>query len=330
MTFKNSMQVSLTSLILLVFITSCSHRPWSTRDIQQNEKIEIAEYSNSVEREPADWRDQCAATIRGFFKPKAVAEVQKKKPLPELTQLNPEIKKFPNGKKYVEYKANVNVMNNYPDYEEFLERTAEIVFEPIDPFGHINLRVGKKIYSFNFIQSTSINTFSPRIKNSSSEELPGSMGYVFELDKDKIEAMEKEIEAFYRSSASNNIPPFDAFSPLLRIYEDEYPSGKMLLFKSDSPKFGNKNGINGKIVQEDGKFFLEAGNGFRVDVIKKGDEYYTQSYSCSSSAGYIMEKIFGVNLSYAHSAKSLQQSLANGNINQQISPIGVMKYHEEQ
>lgn len=329
MSFKMNTKVKITSLILVLLISSCAHKASSTRDIDTLEKLEIADYKNGAEREPADWRDQCAATISGFLKPKAVVAKPLTKPLPDLTQLSQKIRKFPNGNKYIEYKADINVMNNYPDYEEFLERTAEIVFEPVDPFGHISLRVGKKVYSFNFILSTSINTFSPRIRNSTSDKLPGSMGYIFELDKEKIIAMENEIEAFYRSSADNNIPPFDAYSPLLKIYEVENPNGKKLVFKSDSPEYGNTDDINGTIEQVDGRYYLAAKDGVKVEVIKKGNDYFTQSYSCSSSAGYIMEKIFGIPLSYAYSAKSLQQSLSNGNINQKISPMGVMKYHEE-
>jgi hypothetical protein len=330
MLIKKNKEVLITSLFLLAVLSSCSHQSWSTRDINLSEKFAIAEYSNVIEREPANWFDKCTAAAKNFLKLKPKDPVVASKPLPELTQLNPEIKKFPNGKKYIQYKANINVMNKYPDYEEFLERTAEIVFEPVEPFGHINLRIGKKIYSFNFIQSTSINNFSPRIKNSSNPELPGSVGYIFEMEKEKILAMEKDIEAFYRSSASNNVPPFDAYAPLLKIHEEVGMFGKKLVFKSDSPKFGNRNAIKGTIVNENGSYYLDAGNGVKVDVIKQGDDdYMTQSYSCSSSAGYIMEKFFGITISYAQSAKALQQSLANGNINQKISPIGVMKYHEE-
>lgn len=335
MSIKKNKQVLMTSLFLTSILVSCSHQPthiaWSTRDITPEEKQMMSAASFTTEREPADWIDRCATGVRNFFKPKPnAADAVVAKPLPELTQLNPQAKQFPNGKKYTEYRANLNVMNKYPDYDEFLEQTAEIVFEPVEPFGHINLRIGKKIYSFNFIQSTSINKFSPRIKNSTNPEMSGSTGYVFQVGKEKIEAMEKEIEAFYRSSASNNVPPFDAYSPLLKIHETDGAFGKTLKFKSESPKFGNENKISGKIIQENGSYFLDAENGVKVPVIKKGDEYFTQSYSCSSSAGHIMEKFFGITLSYDGAAKSIKQSLDNGNMHENISPIGIIKYYEEQ
>lgn len=333
MFIKRNKQVLISLLFLVSMTTSCSHwthqTVWSSRDMTPEEQQQLG-YGNA-ERVPADWIDRCSAGIRNFFNPKSNAvDAVVAKPLPELTQLNPQVKQFSNGKKYTEYQANINVMNKYPDYDEYLEQTAEIIFEPVEPFGHINLRVGKKVYSFNFIQSTSINKFSPRMKNSSNPEMSGSTGYVFQLGKEKIEAMEKEIEAFYRSSASHNVPPFDAYSPLLKIHQEEGSFGPKLKFKSESPKFGNLNNINGKIVDENGKYFLDSGNGIKVPVVKKGEDFFTQSYSCSSSAGHIMEKYFGVTLSYSGSAKSIKQSLENGNMNESISPIGIIKYYEQQ
>lgn len=41
-----------------------------------------------------------------------------------------------------------------------------------------------------------------------------------------------------------------------------------------------------------------------------------------------MKEFFGVDLSYSVGAKSIKQSLENGNINKNISPIGIMKYEK--
>lgn len=335
MPIKKNKRILITSLFLISILASCSHQPtqvaWSSRDITPEERQMMSTYPSASEREPADWVDRCVSGVRNFFNPKANGvDAVVLKPLPELTQLNPQVKQFPNGKKYTEYQANINVMNKYPDYDEYLEQTAEIIFEPVEPFGHITLRIGKKLHSFNFIQSTSINNFSPRMKNSSNPEMSGSMGYIFHIGKDKIEAMAKEIEMFYKVSASNNVPPFDAYSPLLKIHEVDGTFGKTLKFQSESPKYGNENNITGKIVEENGNFFLDSEKGIKVPVIKKGKEYFTQSYSCSSSAGHVMEKYFGITLSYDGAAKSIKESLDNGNINENISPIGIMKYYEEQ
>lgn len=330
MSFKKNKQVLVTSLFLVMALTSCSHnRPWSSRDITPEEKHTMEVYPQISQREPADWVDRCTTGIRNFFNPKnAPTDNISPKALPELTQLQSKVKKFPNGKSYTEYQASLSALKHYADYDEYVAETAEIIFEPVEPFGHINLRVGKTVYSFNFIQSTSINNYSPRLKVSENPEMSDTTGFVFHLGSAQIEEVEAEIKAFYKSSASHNIPPFDAYGPLLKIHEKDAAFGKKLFFDSDSPKFGNKNPINGKIIEEDGKYFLDADNGIKVPVLKKNGDYFTQSYTCASSAAHILKKFFGIDLSYNVGAKSIKQSLENGNMNESISPIGIMKYEK--
>lgn len=309
---------SLLLLIMVLFSSSCSHGPISTKDFTAQEW---------PARTPANWLNSCADSIAAFFKPKTV--IQQVSGLPELTQLNPQIKKFANGKNYTQYTANINVMNKYPDYDDFIKKTVEIIFEPVEPFGHINLRIGNTIYSFNYVQSTSINKFSPRIKKSSSENMPSSTGFVFEVDPEQILKLKKDIDAVYTSSVSHNLPPFDAYSPLLKIVEEEGFLGKNLKFQSPSPNHGNDQGVKGQIVQEGSNFFLDTGAGMKVPLVKQGHDFYVQSYSCSSSAEYVLANFFGINLSYADSAKALHHSLSKGNINESISPVAVIKYYED-
>lgn len=303
---------------------------YSTRDATPEEKIEMAsmngQFHDRSPASPSSWLNSCVTGVSQFFNPKNLEAQAPVVTLPELTQLNPVQKVFPNGKKYVEYTANTNVMNKYPDYDVFLEETAEVIFEPVEPFGHINLRVGKKIYSFNNVQWTSINTFSPRMKKSNSEELLSSHGFVFQIGKENIAKLEAEIVAFYKSSQSHNIPAFDAYSPMLKL---EDVGGGKLKYVTDSPKFGNSGSVDGKLVEENGVMMLVAGSGVKVPVVKQGKDYYTQSYSCSSSAGHVLEKFFGIKTAQNFSAKTLVNALKNGNINQKISPIAVIKYYEE-
>lgn len=326
----------LISLSLFMLLSSCA--TWipeqypSGRDITVSEAEEIQRWpGHTTERMPANWLDSCLSSVTQFFKPKTIlAGTETLGPLPELTQLRSAEKFFPNKKKYIEYTANVDVMEKYPDYEDFLEQTAEILFEPIEPFGHINLRLGKKVYSFNSLEATSIETFSPEMRKSSNPKMLSSHGFVFQLGKEKIEALKKEVALFYNSSRSHNIPAFDAYSPLLKIEEREgVLGGKNLYYVTDSPKYGNDRMLKGKIVEHEGRMMLEAGSGLRVPVIKKGDTYYTQSYSCSSSATEVLEKYFGLKISYGYSAKSLAESLLKGNVNENISPAVVIKYYED-
>ncbi len=322
----------LSTIVLLIFaLSSCANSPISSRDISRSEKESLSNYRyspiNTKIRQPANWANDCLNSVGSFFKPKP--KPISIKPLPELTQLNPEMKQFPNGKKYTQYTANVNVMNKYPDYEQFLKQTVEVIFEPVDPFGHINLRVGETVYSFNYIKSTSMNKFSPRMRKSSNAEMPSSRGFVFQLDEEKILALKKEIENFYKSSASHNVPPFDAYSPLLKIVESNGAFGKSLKYETTSPKHGNTSELKGKIMQEGNLAFLDNENGIKLPLVKKGNDYYVQSYSCSSSAEYILKNFFGIDISHAYSAKSLNESLLKGNIDESISPIAVIKYYED-
>ncbi len=298
-------------IILMLLLGSCAHKPFnetkmhSTRDMTALEKTQLSSWQWSpAERSPADWLNSCVSSVTSFFKPKALTQdYGVARPLPELSQLNPEIKKFPNGKKYTQYTANIGVMNKYPDYDQFLEDTAEIIFEPVEPFGHIVLRVGKKTYAFNNVQWTAISGFSPEMNKSRSADLISSQGYVFQLGKNKIEALKKDVELFYNSSKTHNIPAFDAYSPMLKIEErDGLMGGKSLFYVTDSPKYGNNKELKGKIIEVEGKMVLDAGNGLMVPVVKKGNDYYTQSYSCSSSAAHVLEKFFGIKTSYGYSA----------------------------
>jgi hypothetical protein len=327
------MKKILFPLATLMILSSCSSMNeylYSSRDATPEEKIEMAsmdgQFHDRSPASPSNLINSCVTSVSQFFNPKSLQAQAPVVTLPELTQLNPVQKVFPNGKKYVEYTANINVMNKYPDYDTFLEETAEVIFEPVEPFGHITLRIGKKVYSFNFIQSTAINTFSPRLRKSSSKELLSSHGFVFQVGKENISKLENEIVAFYKSSQSHNIPAFDAYSPMLKI--EDLGNGN-LKYVTDSPKYGNSGSVNGKIVEENGVMVLVAGSGIKVPVVKQGKDYYTQSYSCSSSAGHILERYFGIKTSQNFSAKTLLNALKNGNINQKVSPIAVIKYYEE-
>ena len=321
-------------LSALLLTSACSHHTpapyYSSRDVTPEEQLAINEWTwSDSERAPANWFDSCVGGVTQFFKPKPQA-IAPQRELPQLTQLNPVEKKFPNGKKYTEYTANTGVMNKYPDYDTFLEETAEVIFEPTEPFGHIYLRIGKKVHTFNNVQWTSVSSFSPRLRKSSNPELMSSTGFVFHLGKEKIDPLLKEIAALYSSSQSHNVPAFDAYSPMLKIEErDGMMGGKKLFYVTDSPKYGNDKEIKGKLVEVNGVMVLDAGNGITVPVVKKGDHYYTQSYSCSSSAGHVLEKFFGLKVAHAYSAKSLAAALSKGNINESISPVAVIKYYEE-
>ena len=328
---KKHLKISASVLLIslsLSFLSSCAQVSYSSRDITKEELAKYdSPYHESPElRSPADIKD-CANYILDFFRTKK--EQPKNGGIPELTQLSPEIKKFPNGKQYIEYTANINVMNKYPDYDDFLKNTIEVLFEPSEPFGHIRLRIGETIYSFNNVKWTSINKFTPKMNKSKNPDIPSSTGFVFEADRQKMADTQKEIEAFYKSSVSHNIPPFDAFSPLLKIVESDGALGKKLKYESNSPKFGNTQELKGKIIETDKQFLIDTENGIKLPLVKQGNDYYLQSYSCSTSAAYILKKYFDITIGGAGAAKSVNKALLKGNYDGGASPIAIIKYYED-
>lgn len=67
---------------------------------------------------------------------------------------------FPNGKTYRKYTfSDLQQKALSPEYKKFLEETAEVISQPGSSFGHIVLRVGTKVYSFDNIRSTILSNF---------------------------------------------------------------------------------------------------------------------------------------------------------------------------
>jgi hypothetical protein len=215
---------------------------------------------------------------------------------PKLTQLDYQEKAFRSGKAYRHYRVDASELD-HPEYKKFLKQTVEVLYEPSEPFGHLRLRVGERQYSFNYIQSTSQNIYSPR---SGTDRF----GFVYMVDPDKITEMEDQIISFYKSSMSHNIPPFDAYSPPLKIKRD----GASWRYESPSEKYSNNGIANGKIIEENGKHYL-ASPEFKLPVRKIGpDEYEGMSYSCVSSTSYWLER-FGLKLNRNLEAKGVKKTL---------------------
>jgi hypothetical protein len=219
---------------------------------------------------------------------------------------------FSNGKAF-KYIENPQAHLSGKEYEEFLDNSIEVLFEPSEPFGHIRFRAGKKQYSFNYIMSTSMGPYTPRIGE-------GRMGYAFIVDGQLLKELDKEMENFYKFSSHHNFPPFDAYSPPLKIVKD----GKNWRYKSPSKEYSNNEMIDGDIIFENGSYFVE-NSGYKFPVKKIGHETFEiQSYSCISSAAF-WAKRFGVNLNPWVAAKDLNEMLKNPS-GKLSSPHYIFKY----
>jgi hypothetical protein len=232
--------------------------------------------------------------------------------LPILNNLNHQSRVFTNGKSYRLYEVSSSQLSN-PEYNQMLKRSVEVLYEPSEPFGHLRLRVGERVYSFNNVQWTSQGNYIPRGGKD-------RFGFVYMVDEQKIKNLEDEIIRFYKSSQDYNIPPFDAYSPPIKIKR----SGNGWKYESPSPKFANNEYANGEVIQEGSEYFLKSPD-FKMKVKKTGpDEYETLSFSCVSSTTHWLER-FGINLNRNLEAKGVKEVLLDPN-HQTSSPHLIFRY----
>lgn len=103
-----------------------------------------------------------------------------------------------------------------------------------------------------------------------------------------------------------NVPPFDSYAPELEILREKnsgmlsrfFGKKESLRYKSKSPKGGNTDYIHKKIelVDNDEHAYLLTPEGRKYEVKKKGERYYIQSHSCSSSATCVLNRFLGVEI----------------------------------
>lgn len=240
-----------------------------------------------------------------------------------LKDVNYKSEVFPNGKTYRKYTfTDLEKKANSPEYKKFLEETAEVIFEPGGVFGHIVLRVGKKVYSFDYINSTTNENFRFRRLNNVKGS-PKAQGFIFKVGKKEIRSKLKKLENFYRSSAYSNVPGFDAYTSWLEI---DRPEEGRLAYKSPAPEYGNNDLIeDSKVYKYRGKKYLKSSWGVKVPVYERDGKEYTLGYSCSSSAAYVMQNFFGIKLINIVGSQEMTRSLEAGNT-YKYPPIAIIEY----
>jgi hypothetical protein len=228
-----------------------------------------------------------------------------------FSKLHAQEKVHPSGKKYTELIADPDIIENDPLYANFMNETIEIIYYPAKTFGHVKLRVGTTMYDFKGVKFTGIDKYHPKMKKNNASTSDGPIGFVFKVGADKIKQTKDDVEMMYLSSSIYNIPPYDLFSGKIKILEKEFNGRKYLVYDSNSSttNLSNKREASGKIIQVDGKYFLESDDGYRVKVEKKEDGLYTQSYSCLTSATYAMGKYFNLKLNYGDFPKGIIETL---------------------
>ena len=233
-----------------------------------------------------------------------------------LDEIRLERMKFSSGRSYLRYEMPPDKRPSIEVYTRFMDNTVEPIHQTGGEFGHFSLRVGRRLYSFNYLQDTSRNKFSIGMVGH------GKTGFVFQADPEKIRGAQDELEKIYKNSEDNNVPPFDEYSAMLEIVRHEDGS---MNFRSNSPSGANNRSISAELVEEEGKHILLTGDGFKYPVIQQGDKLYVQSLSCASSATYVMKKYFGIDVAFTPGAKSLRDTLGKGNPGRQ-APDAIVYY----
>lgn len=250
----------------------------------------------------------CAQNLRALIS-RSSAE------LPVLTALPHERARFQTGQEYLLYSMRPEDVVGTDEYKRFLDQTVEVIFQPMEPFGHITLRVGRRIFGFQNVTWTLKSDFTPRMG------VEGQRGVIFAVSENDVTSTRQALEKFYHASESHNIPPFDAYSPVLEIHRE--PGG--LRFRSTSPEFGNTQTIDGQLVTRDGKQVLKAPNGHECPVEVRDGRYFVQSFSCSTSATYVLRSLFGIRVDFDLGARELIELLDQGNPGG-TAPAAIIRY----
>jgi peptide deformylase len=221
-----------------------------------------------------------------------------------LDELPFESAAFPDGRRYLRYKMAPKFDERSEAYRRFRDSSVEVLYQSAMPYGHVNLRVGRRLYGLKYVEEVTLADFSPgRVGK-------GKTGFVFMVDPARIKEIQGELEKLFASSSANNLPPFDAESPELKIVRQKNGG---LKFKSPFMVFANNKEVRAELIELNGEAFLKTSDGFTYPVTKKGEDYCTQSLACATSATYVMRKYFEIPVDFQHGAKSLRDDLAVGN-----------------
>lgn len=227
-------------------------------------------------------------------------------------------KKFSSGQRYVEYKIPQKLTATKSEWQSFQENSVEVMYEPTGPFGHIRLRVGSTVYSFNFSKDATLHLFDPS-KNKATD------GYAFVVPKEDIAKVQKEIDRIYYNSSLYNVPPFDPYSHQMRLSSNR-ENPRFRRPTSSIYSLMSTNGATGRIVTRDGRKFFQTPDNLFVPLEEHGEGVVCmQSFSCSSSANHILKKFFGIDLDVDRGAKGMREQLEAGS-SMNRTPDVVLRY----
>ena len=193
------------------------------------------------------------------------------------------------------------------EYSEFLENTAEVIFYSNSRWGHIRLRVGKKLYGFENIEYSMLSKYTPTVSKNEK------VGTVFWVGKDKVNNMLTEIEKFYNGSQKYNFPPFDGSGGKILVNVDD--AGKVKFHSKTPPSsYGNRKFTKAVIIEENGAKYLQNPDGLKLKLNEDNNgQLWMEGFSCASSASHVLNNYLGVNVVMKPYARGFRTHIQNGN-----------------
>ena len=177
------------------------------------------------------------------------------------------------------------------DYQLFLQNSVEIIFTPTTFEGHIQLRVGDRIYAFNYIETVLRENF----KSVSLKK--GKLGFVFFVPAERIRKVQAEINQFYNNSQSYNLVGFDGYSGELALFE-RFAKGSYqgLKYSSNYVRAANNLPAQGLIVRDGDDVFVETPNGNTYRAFDTERGVCVRGLNCGSSAIFVLKTFLGIEL----------------------------------
>ena len=280
---------------LLLFLLSLSALAQRNNSEWAQSYLEIRENNNSLTEADSSFK-QIISSLD------AVNELPAD--YPHLPFLKQSIKTFSSGRKYLQYIIDdLYILQNNSELKAFLDNTVEVIFYPNSQYGHIRLRVGRRLYGFEFFRSSLLADYDVRL--GSDKE-----GFIFHVPKKKIDQLQNSIEKFYNGSNKFNMPGFDAGGSNMKLVVE----GLTKRYQSKrTDSFGNHLPFEADIIKIDNKHYLKNDDGVKLPLTLNAGEFWVEGFSCASSVTYVLKKYLGIDIKKIKYARSLRKYLAGGN-----------------
>jgi hypothetical protein len=199
-----------------------------------------------------------------------------------------------------------------PDYENYLDNTIELFYKEDGRTGHVEIRVGKKIYGV----LNHVKWFGTLVKNTTELSVDkGIVGRVYRMNRRQIDDVQEKIEAFINSANKYNFPPFDVYGS----FEEVEKVGKYFKMKHSK----NKTKIKAQLISENGKKYFYR-DGVRVPAMERDGKIFIQTTNCTQSVMDILRDYLNMNVGNYNSASTLNSAFEKGSV--KLVPDAVVEY----